>query len=94
MRLWERIRGVNRHRPIISPSTGSGEAKDEISGVLECTGSSALSWRETAACRGTEEVDVKVSQAVGAIVWADASRVAAAAAGSGEVELWTLSVAV
>ena len=53
-------------------------------------------WKEASAGGGAEVVIVEVSRMVGAIVWTEGlSRVAAAAAGSGEMaESWRFIVVV
>jgi hypothetical protein len=91
-----KVKVRDKDGPVISSGTASGEVEDGTSGAPECARRSALFWKETAAGGRTEEVDVEVSRMVGAIVWAEgSSRVAAVAAGSGEVaESWKFSVAV
>lgn len=77
---------------VIPSSTGLEEAEDRIAGAPEWIRRSALFWGETAACAGTEEVDIEVSQVVRA---GELVRAAEAAAGSGEVtESRTFSVAI
>ena len=77
--------------------TASVEVEDGVSGEAECGARRfALLWKETSACGGVEAVVVEVSRMVDAIVRSESlSRVAASAAGSGEVaELWRLPVSV